>query len=179
MASLYEIDEQLRILEEYMVDAETGEILSEEEFYAKFDEIQMALSEKIENTMCFYKNLMSDVEAFKVEEKRLTERRKVKEKLAERLKNRIDSYIVAQYTDVETGEVDTANLNKWKMETPKVKLGYRKSESVEADVSLLPKEYLKVKTEVSADKTELKKALKDGKKIQGAELVTKYNMQVK
>ena len=83
MASLYEIDERLRLLEEYNVDAETGEILSEEDFNAKFDEIQMALTDKIENTMAFYKCLMSDVEAFKTEEKRLAERRRAKENLAE------------------------------------------------------------------------------------------------
>src|SRR5574344_1639023 len=99
MANLYEIDYQLRVLEEYMVDPETGEILDEESFNAKFDEIQMALSEKIENSMCFYKNLQADIEAFKTEEKKLAQRRKIKENLAERVKNRIDNYVTMQFTD--------------------------------------------------------------------------------
>ena len=43
MSSLYEIDERLRNLEEYGVD-EYGEILDEDSFNAKFDEIQMALN---------------------------------------------------------------------------------------------------------------------------------------
>ena len=179
MASLYEIDERLRLLEEYNVDAETGEILSEEDFNAKFDEIQMALTDKIENTMAFYKCLMSDVEAFKTEEKRLAERRRAKENLAERLKNRIDNYITHQFTD-DDGNIDTNGLNKWKMETPKVKLSYRKSESVNIlDLDSVPKKFIKKKVEVSADKTEIKKALKEGVKIKGAELTTNYNMQVK
>ena len=69
MANLYEIDYQLQMLEDYMVDVETGEILDEDSFNAKFDEIQMALNEKIESSICFVKNLQADIEAFKTEEK--------------------------------------------------------------------------------------------------------------
>ena len=179
MASLYEIDEQLKILEEYMVDPETGELLDEESFNAKFDEIQMALSDKIENSMCFYKNLQSDIDAFKVEEKNLAQRRKVKENLANRVKNRIDKYVTMQFTD-EQGNVDKDSLNKWKFESPRVKLSYRKSDSVEVyDINSLPKEYIKENIELSADKSSLKKAIKNGEKINGATLVTNLNMQVK
>ena len=179
MANLYEIDYQLRVLEDYMCDPDTGELLDEESVNAKFDEIQMALNEKIENSMCFYKNLQSDIEAFKEEEKKLAQRRKVKENLAERVKNRIDNYVTMQFTD-EEGNVDKDNLNKWKFETPKVKLSYRKSDSVEvSDINLLPKEYVKEKVELSADKTALKKDIKSGKEINGAKIVTNLNMQVK
>ena len=179
MANLYEIDYQLRVLEDYMCDPDTGELLDEESFNAKFDEIQMALNEKIENSMCFYKNLQSDIEAFKEEEKKLAQRRKVKENLAERVKNRIDNYVTMQFTD-EEGSVDKDNLNKWKFETHKVKLSYRKSDSVEvSDINLLPKEYVKEKVELSADKTALKKDIKSGKEINGAKIVTNLNMQVK
>ena len=179
MANLYEIDYQLRVLEDYMCDPDTGELLDEDSFNAKFDEIQMALSEKIENSMCFYKNLQADIEAFKAEEKNLAQRRKVKENLAERVKNRIDNYVTMQFTD-EDGNVDKDNLNKWKFETPKVKLSYRKSDSVDVyDIDSLPKEYIKEKIEVSADKTALKKDIKSGKEINGAKIVTNLNMQVK
>ena len=179
MANLYEIDYQLRVLEDYMCDPDTGELLDEDSFNAKFDEIQMALNEKIENSMCFYKNLQADIEAFKAEEKNLAQRRKVKENLAERVKNRIDNYVTMQFTD-EDGNVDKDNLNKWKFETPKVKLSYRKSDSVDVyDIDSLPKEYIKEKIEVSADKTALKKDIKSGKEINGAKIVTNLNMQVK
>ena len=179
MANLYEIDYQLRVLEDYMCDPDTGELLDEDSFNAKFDEIQMALSEKIENSMCFYKNLQADIEAFKAEEKNLAQRRKVKENLAERIKNRIDNYIRMKYTN-EDGVVDTDSLNKFKMETPRMKLSYRKSDSVDVyDIDSLPKEYIKEKVEVSADKTALKKDIKSGKEINGAKIVTNLNMQVK
>ena len=177
--TLYEINNQLTILEEYMIDPDTGELLDEDQFNAKFDEIQMALNDKIESSICFVKNLNAEVEAFKTEEKNLAQRRKIKENLAERIKNRIDAYIKAQYTD-EEGNIDTVELNKYKMETPKMKLSYRKSESVNiTNIDSVPKEYIKTKTEVLADKTNIKKAIKAGRHINGAELVTNINMQVK
>ena len=179
MANLYEIDYQLQMLEDYMVDVETGELLDEDSFNAKFDEIQMALNEKIESSICFVKNLQADIESFKTEEKNIAQRRKIKENLAERIKNRIDNYIRMKYTN-EDGVVDTDGLNKFKMETPRMKLSYRKSDSVDVyDIDSLPKEYIKEKVEVSADKTALKKDIKSGKEINGAKIVTNLNMQVK
>ena len=46
-------------------------------------------------------------------------------------------------------------------------------------INLLPKEYVKEKVELSADKTALKKDIKNGKEINGAKIVTNLNMQVK
>ena len=84
-----------------------------------------------------------------------------------------------KYTN-EDGVVDTDSLNKFKMETPRMKLSYRKSDSVDVyDIDSLPKEYIKEKVEVSADKTALKKDIKSGKEINGAKIVTNLNMQVK
>ena len=57
MANLYEIDYQLQMLEDYMVDPETGELLDEDSFNAKFDEIQMALNEKIVSTRTYKQTL--------------------------------------------------------------------------------------------------------------------------
>ena len=183
MANLYEIDEQLKVLEEYMCDPETGEMLSDEEFYKKLDKVQMALSDKIENTMCFYKNLMSDVEQFKSEEKKIAERRKVKENLANRLQNRIDYYIRYQYTD-EEGNIDNESLNKYKFETSKVKLSYRKSDKIEIkDLSKVPKEYIKEHelSESDIKKTDIKKLMKQNGETDNdyAKIETNISMQVK
>lgn len=183
MANLYEIDEQLKVLEEYMCDPETGEMLSDEEFYKKLDEVQMALSDKIENTMCFYKNLMSDVEQFKSEEKKIAERRKVKENLANRLQNRIDYYIRHQFTD-ENGDIDKESLNKYKFETPKVKLSYRKSDKIEIkDLSKVPKEYIKEHelSESDIKKADIKKLMKQNGEVDNdyAKIETNIGMQVK
>lgn len=184
MANLYEIDEQLKILEEYMCDPETGEMLSDEEFYKKLDEVQMALSDKIENTMCFYKNLMSDVEQFKSEEKKIAERRKGKENLANRLQNRIDYYIRHQFTD-EEGNVDNKGLNAYKFETSKVKLSYRKGQGrLEIkDLSKVPKEYIKEHelSESDIKKADIKKLMKQNGETDNdyAKIETNISMQVK
>ena len=177
--TLYEIDERLRILEEFQVDPDSGEILSDEEFNKLFDEVQMDLQTKIVNTIAFVKSLRAEAEAFKTEEDRLKERRKSKENLADRLQKRIDDYIRWQFTN-ENGEVDTVGLNKFKLDDPKAFISYRKSEkAVVDDLTKLPKEFITTKVEEKPNLTEIKKAIKNGKEIEGAHVETNLNMQVK
>jgi hypothetical protein len=65
-------------------------------------------------------------------------------------------------------------------ETGLHKISNRISKSVEVtDCTQLPKEYLKEKIEISADKTAIKKAIESGENISGALLVTKSNLQIK
>lgn len=180
MASLYEIDARLQALEQYLIDIETGEVVeTEDQFNQLYNDIAMDLDKKIENTMCFYKNLLSDAQQIKAEEKALAQRRKIKEKLAERLKDNVDNYIKQQFL-LEDGTVDKLKLNKYKFETSKIKLSYRKSESVEIkDETKIPKQFFIIKTTETPDKNKIKKELKNGNKINGAELNTNINMQVK
>jgi Siphovirus Gp157. len=152
--------------------------LSDEEFANKFDEIQMALNDKIENTICFAKNLDADIEQFKAEEQRIAERRKAKEKLSERLKSNIDRYIRHQFTD-ENGNVDELGLNKFKMETPRMKISYRKSTKVDVtDESQVPKQFIKEEVVTKIDKKELKEYLKKNN-CNGAKIVTNISMSIK
>lgn len=178
--SLYDIDYRLKMLEELNVDITTGEILSDSEFNKLFDEIQMDLQSKIENTICFAKSLEAEAEAIKAEEKKLTERRKAKENLSERLKKRINDYITWQFTD-EEGNVDMVGLNKFKFDSPKAYISYRKSEKVNVlDAEKLPSEFVTVKTETKPNLAEIKKAIKNGADFSGvAELTTNLNMQIK
>lgn len=178
--SLYEINEKLRILEEWQVNPDTGEVLSDEEFNKLFDAVQMDLQSKIENTICFAKSLEAEAEAIKAEEKKLADRRKAKENLSERLKKRINDYITWQFTD-EDGNVDMAGLNKFRFDSPKAYISYRKSEKVNVlDAEKLPSEFVTVKTETKPNLTEIKKAIKNGTDFSGvAELTTNLNMQIK
>lgn len=177
--NLYDIDARLKALEDYNVDIETGEIIEGEEFNRLFDEIQMDLSTKIENTICFAKSLEAEVEAIKNEEKKLAERRKTKESLAERLKQRINDYITWQYTD-EDGNVNKEELGKYRFETPKCAISFRKSEVVEfTDPTKIPKKFIKVEKKETPMKAEIKKAIKAGQKVKGCILTEKRNMQVK
>ena len=196
MANLYDIDQKLQMLENYGCD-EDGVILSEEEFIEMYESIQMDLNDKIENTICFVKNLTSDVKALKEEEDKLKKRRQMKENLAERLKTRIDSYIKYQHTN-EDGELDRKALNSFKMETPKMSISYRKS--VVADItnlSQVPSEFIKPHeiTEKDVDKAGIKKIMLDKLKelnkdktktdeqldyeLPYAKLITNINMGIK
>lgn len=180
--NLYEIDNRLNILEEYMVDSETGEMVSEDDFAEKFDEIQMELDKKIENTVCYIKNLESDIKQIADEEKNLANRRKSKENFTKRLKDNIDRYIRQQFTTVEENgniKLDEKGLNKYKFETPKCLISYRKSQTTNiTDDSKIPTEFIETKTTTTIDKNKLKKYLKTNT-CDGAVIETNINMQIK
>lgn len=67
-----------------------------------------------------------------------------------------------------------------KIETPTLKLSFRKSESIEIeDEALVPDDYKESKTVVTTSKTKIKEAIKEGVKVPGASLMTKQNLQIK
>lgn len=155
MSSLYTINQEIL----NCVDLETGEILDEQAFEA----LQIERNEKLENIALWVKNLLSESEALKAEEKAFAERRKSAESKAESLKRYLDTALKGQ-----------------KFNTTKVAISYRKSTSVDVlDVSKLPQEYQVVKTEVVADKKAIGDALKAGGSVAGATLVEKNNLSIK
>ena len=174
MANLYDIHGGiLEILENGFdmdcVDQETGEVdFSKAE--EKLKALQMNETEKIENTGLFVKNLMSDIEAMKVEEKSLSARRKSKENKLQYVKEYLSDFLLA--------------TNKQKFETPRCALSFRKSESLEiTDEEALKKyeginEYLKFK-EPEIDKAAIKKAFKGGSEIPGVRMAENLNLQIK
>jgi hypothetical protein len=67
-----------------------------------------------------------------------------------------------------------------KIETPLIKISFRKSESVEVeDVNNLPALYKVVKVSETADKLKIKDAIKSGETIEGCYLKTNRNLQIK
>jgi len=162
MRKLYEINDDIAKLIELdadrFVDGETGEIVSRE----AFDALQVERDEKIEGVALGYKNEDAKAKAIEAEIKNLKERMERHKKRAEGYKQFLAMVLEGQ-----------------KFETGKVAVSYRKSEAVEANVDEIPAEYRKVKTIVEADKVQLKADIKAGKKIPGAEIVTKQNIQIK
>lgn len=155
MANLYQIDRA--ILE--CIDKETGEILDCE----ALDALLMQKDEKIENVVCWIKNLLSDADAIKAEKDILAEREARCRKQAENLKKYL--------SDI---------LNGSEFSTAKCAVSFRKSVKVEVeDVNLVPAEYLRVKTTYEPDKTAIKKAIQAEKVIAGCKLVENLNVQIK
>ena len=152
--NLFELDAALY----ECVDAETGEIIDED----KLNELSMERDEKVENIACWIKNLKAQAAAIKQEEENLYDRRKVAENKAESLSKYLTSY-----------------LNGGKFETAKVKVSFRKSETLEVSESAkIPKKWYKPQ-DPTLDKAGLKKAVKEGLKIKGVEIVEKQNLQIK
>lgn len=140
--SIYDIDAAIVQL----VDMETGEVSDEE----AFDALQMARDEKIENIGLYIKDLTAEAKAIKDEEAALAARRKTAENKIERLKNLLD------YA-----------LRGAKFTTPRLKVSYRKSQTVEVSDGFVKwadehRPDLLVYSEPKPLKTAIKDAVKDG-----------------
>lgn len=152
--NLFEIDNEIM----NCVDIETGEIVDAE----KLDALQMEKEQKIENIALWIKNLTSDAEALKAEKQAFADRQKTAENKAASLKKYLSDYLAGE-----------------KYKSSKVSISFRKSEAVNIlDMSKIPEQYLKV-AEPTANKTEIKNALKAGEAVAGAELVENQNIQIK
>ena len=152
--NLYEIDEQIM----NCVDEETGELFDVEKFQA----LTLEKEAKIENVCLWIKNLKASAEALKAEKNALAERQKAAENKMESLKRFMTGY-----------------LNGTKFETAKVKVSFRKSESLEiSENAVVPEEFLRYKAP-EVDKTMVKEAIKSGQSFEGVSIVVNNNIQIK
>ena len=153
MASLYEINQAIM----NCMDMETGEILDVQQL----DALQMQLEDKLEGIGCWIKNLEAEAAAYKAEKDAFAARQKAAENKADSLKNYLSGY-----------------LQGCPFETLRVKISFRKSESLEvSETAVVPMEYLKHTVDI--DKAELKKAVKAGLVLDGVQLIQKQNIQIK
>lgn len=161
MASLYELNAKIASYE--MQFDEDGVWINE----SALDELNLAREEKIENICLWIKNLRADADAIKSEENNLAERRKAKENEA----NRLESYVAS-------------NLQGKPFETSKVKVGWRRSTSVEIlNEDAVPERFLNIEVVRKPQKSEIKKELQraeaEGREIPWARLNVKDNLQLK
>lgn len=157
---LYEIEWEIL----NCVDEETGEIID----INRLMELQCEKERKIENIGLWYKNLVSDAQAIKLEIDALSERKKKAESKAEQLKALLDNI-----------------LYNSKFETPKICMFYRKSKSTEVSEEFIAwaqgsghDEYLTYKEPVP-NKTVIKDAILSGMDIEYAAIVEKNNLIIK
>lgn len=156
--TLFEIDKAIADFE-WEIDPETGEVLNP---YG-LDELQMARDEKCENIALLIKNKEAEQNAVAEQEKIFGNRKKVLGNEIQRLKDYL-----------------TYALDGQKFSTPRVVVGFRKSESVHiTDEYLVPDEYCNFTVVRKPDKTRIKDALKKDKTIMGTELVEKQSAQIK
>lgn len=167
MATLYELDARLDALlekvwqtEDGLIDKESGEVLDN----SVLDDLQMEFTEKVDNIGCYIKNLCAEAEMYEREAEWQAHRAKRAKAKAESLRK----YLMLH---MEEGK---------KFSSPHCEMKWSKSEATNIfDISLIPKEYIKVKTEEKPDKTAIKKAIKAGATVPGAELVRNVNLTIK
>lgn len=161
--TIFEIDREIAVLIENSIDPETGELLLDEE---KLEALQMSREKKIENILMYYKDTLAYSKAIKEEIDSLSERKASLERKADRLKTLVETVL--------KGET---------FETPKVKVTYRESKSVELTDDFLPwakanrDDLLRYK-EPEVDKKAVREALTNGDKLTGASIAVKRNMQI-
>lgn len=156
--NLYEIKQEFEKVIKECVDMETGEIINP----TRLDELNMVLTDKRENVALYIKNLSAEAKAVDEEAKNLTNRKRV-------LNNKIEG--LKRYL--------ADNLEGHKFETAKVVVSFRKSEQLEINsTEHIPTEYL-ISQEPKIDKVALKNSIKQGAVINGVQIITKQNIQIK
>lgn len=157
--NLYQISAAIENAFMSCIDPETGEIVGDT---SALDDLQIQREEKIENIALYIKNLKAEAEAIQNEERKLKSRRQTCENRADWLKKYLAN-----------------NLQGEKFKSPRAAISWRRSESVKVnDLWKLPEQYIRI-ADPEPDKKALKKALKAGEAIEGAELVQSLNLQIK
>lgn len=166
MLTLYEMTGALADLRD-LLDA--GDLTDDEQAQAEemaarlLDELIPA---KVENYCRFMRSLDLEAAAFKDEERRLTERRQVRERLAERLKRRLFAQLQA------------AELRKLKAGTFAVSIQASPPSAYIVDEAALPATYL-VPQPAQVNKRAVLDALKAGEAVPGALLMQNEHLRIR
>ena len=147
------------------VNDETGEITDNSELLKElFENLKLSLEDKLDNTQRYVLTLNGEADILAKEIKRLQARKQALENKADRL------------TEMMKNSILSSGQTKFK--TSLYNFNIKKTESVEVrDLDLIPRAYLRLKKE--ADKTAIKKAIKDGLFIDGCKIVENKSLVVK
>ena len=161
MKTLFEITQEV---------IELASLLEEGEFTPELEQ-QLAITRdeldaKAENYVKVIRSVEGDISVIDAEIKRLQAIKEGKSKVVDRMKEALSTAMTSFKVD--------------KIETALMKLFFRKSESLEVlDDSLVPEQYKMSRVVVNPDKILIKKLIKSGESVPGAEIVEKLNLQIK
>ena len=168
MVSIYEIQKEM---EKYLAwDFEENQ----EEAIKKFEELEVKFEEKLENIAKYITNLNAEAESLKPEIERLVEKQQSYKKKAENLKKFVDIILFNKY-EYEIRNWVIKKIPAWNFD-----YAYRKSEAVIiTDEEAISKDYKKIVETTKIDKTAIKKAIKEWKDVDGAEIKNNFNLNIK
>lgn len=163
MASPFTIrDEIERILAQHC-DPETGEIT--DETIGLLDALELDLRDRVLEYAAYAKGERAEAAKIAGLAHDLLQRAQRHERRAERLERAIAAGMTP---------------GTQRFEDERAEVFWRKSQAVEiADESKLPEAWWREKVERAPDKVKIRDALKSGCMVDGAELVTRWNLQVK
>lgn len=169
--TLFEINREYEALmeqfvgvdEDRVVDTETGEVMSKEDFDSLFVAMQGKRDEKIRAVCMKVKDLEVKAAAVK--------------SIMDGYKKRYEAYANGSK---RLTEYLAYCLQGEKFECPEAAVKYTKSKAVEfnGNIGDVPEEYLKFK-DPELDKVAVKKALQAGKEVPGCHIVERVSMKVK
>lgn len=166
---LYELVQEEQHLNELFlaaIDEETGEIKDPEILEELETELKNALTTKSAGIIKIIRQQEADIEMVDAEIERL---KAVKERMKKGVEG-FKSYIKHNMLQMEVK----------KIETPLGNLSLRQTTATDIyDESVLPKEFLKEKITYTPSKTDIKKALQEGKEVLGARLIINTSLTVK
>lgn len=154
--SLYELASSIKQIEN----------MEDEGLVEYLDTLNLQFADKAENIIRYRQSLTMSADAIGNEIERL-------QKLQNGLKSRAKS--LEGYLSLTMQKNSLSSIS-----TSIAKISFRKSETTEiTNPELIPSEYKTIKTVESIDKTAIKKAIKEGKEVAGAEIVEHQNIQIK
>ena len=163
MRALYEIDQE--ILD--CVDMETGEILDS----AKLDALQMERERKLEGVALWVKDLSYEAQMVKEEADKLTARKRA-------LDNKVSALKMWLLMALEGQKLKTPRCNVYQTHSQRVAVADEKKLIDFLQTLEEPEKFLRFQ-EPELRKDEIKKALKDGTIIPGAELEETESVVIK
>ena len=163
MRALYDIDQEILAC----IDDETGEILDVE----KLDALQMERERKLEGVALWVKDLKAEAAAVKEEADKLTARKKA-------LDNKIESIKTWLLGALDGEKLKTPRCNVYQMRSQRVNIPDEPKLIRFLQTLNEPEKFLRFK-DPELRKDEIKKALKDGTVIPGAELEETESVVIK
>lgn len=161
--NIFQIESQYLELANQLIES-GGECSPELELQLTINQDQ--LEQKARGYGFVVKQMESDISIIDAEIKRLGELKKSRQKTIDRLETTVSNAM--QLYQIE------------KLETPTLKISFRKSESIEIDNEAdIPAQFLKEKITYSIDKVAIKEAIKKGEVVIGARLQQNKNIQIK
>jgi hypothetical protein len=161
--ALYKIEQEYMILADSIIE-NGGELTEETEVALQINREQLETKGRCYGYII--KDLENEIDVIDAEIKRLNDFKKSRAKTADWLKEKLSEAM--QLFEIE------------KLESPTLKISFRKSESVEIEnEDLIEAEYIVTKTTRQPDKTAIKEAIKQGVEVVGAVLKQNKNIQIK